>query len=101
MTYGASLWGDDAAKTRMKILLLRAQRKALLSVTGAYCTTSTDALPVLAGVLPLDLEVRRCCLLARSRSDGNGGRESEKRIKEDMVRVWQERWTGSAKGIYL
>jgi hypothetical protein len=56
---------------------------------------------VLAGVLPLDLEVRRCCLLARSRRDGNGGRESEKRIKEDMVRVWQERWTGSAKGRYL
>jgi hypothetical protein len=47
MTYGASLWGDDAAKTRMKILLLRAQRKALLSVTGAYCTTSTN--PACAG----------------------------------------------------
>lgn len=59
MVYGAAVWGETVNDRMMKRLLLGAQRKALLAVTGAYRTTSTEALPVLAGVLPLDLVARQ------------------------------------------
>lgn len=38
--------------------LLSAQRSALLAVTKAYRTTSTDALQIIAGRPPLDLQAR-------------------------------------------
>jgi len=44
----------------MKVIKLLGskQRKALLAITGTYRTVSLDALQVVAGQLPLDLEVR-------------------------------------------
>ncbi|XP_025197550.1 zinc finger BED domain-containing protein 5-like [Melanaphis sacchari] len=81
----------------MKRLLLGAQRGALLAVTGAYRTTSTDALPVLAGVLPLDLAARQWGRLARSRRLGLG-REHMDRVEEEGLAEWQARWEASEKG---
>jgi len=58
MIYGDTLWGETVVDRMMKSLLLKAQQKTLLAITGAYGTTSADALPVLLGVLPLDLAAR-------------------------------------------
>ncbi|GBP65884.1 hypothetical protein EVAR_85152_1 [Eumeta japonica] len=44
----------------IRCALLTAQRPALVLMTKAYRSISTDALPVLAGVLPADLEVIKC-----------------------------------------
>lgn len=56
--YAASIW-DSALHTKKAIKLLGSkQRDALRSITGAYNTTSTDALQVIGGCLPLDLELR-------------------------------------------
>jgi len=100
MTYGAALWGETVVDRTMKSLLLKAQRKTLLAVTGAYGTTSADALPVLLGVLPLDLAARQLGRVARSRRNGDG-KEKEMEIEEETLRDWQTRWDASDKGRIL
>jgi hypothetical protein len=59
ITYAAAGW-CDLLKGKTKTMLLRTQRMALLQVTEAYRTTSTEALQIIAGVMPIDLliEVR-------------------------------------------
>ncbi|CAB0041969.1 unnamed protein product [Trichogramma brassicae] len=54
MLYAAGTWCDLIKSTHRK-KLLQSQRKALITMTKAYTTTSTNALQVLAGALPLDL----------------------------------------------
>ncbi|XP_067120947.1 uncharacterized protein [Centruroides vittatus] len=56
-TYGAQVWGNRAEMTNMKRKIISFQRKFLLRITGAYRTTSNDALCVMAGILPMDLEI--------------------------------------------
>ena len=67
-SYAVGAWGDrlDVRGTRQ---VNNAQRQVLLKITKAYRTTSTAALQVIAGVLPLDLELQHAytCLLYTSR----------------------------------
>lgn len=58
-TYSASVWVQKARQVRQKQQINAAQRGVLVRLTGAYRTTSSDALQVIAGVLPLDLEIVR------------------------------------------
>lgn len=48
----------------------------------------------------MDLEISRCCEMARRRRAGFG-RESEAELTEGYMRKWQERWSGSVKGRFL
>ena len=57
-TYASSVWVHRCDFQFVRKAALQGQRSALLSITKAYQTTSTDALPVIAGVFPLDLEVQ-------------------------------------------
>ena len=108
-TYAAVSWEDKLLKGT-KIQLQRAQRQALLTVTKAYKTTSTDSLLVAAGEIPVDLMVAERCHLYKVRrgipftfgelsydpaNDNNG---IKKRLEKEVLRQWQERWDGSTKG---
>lgn len=55
---GVSVWGHRLKMVNPAQKILQVQRGTLLRITGAFRTTSTDALAVLVGVVPLDLEVR-------------------------------------------
>ena len=44
---------------RHKKLMFSAQIQVLRRTTGAYATASTDCLPVVAGVLPMDLYLEK------------------------------------------
>ncbi|KAF9795895.1 hypothetical protein SFRURICE_017759 [Spodoptera frugiperda] len=57
--YGAPVWADRATIGAVRRKLLQGQRLALIFLCKAYRTVSTEALPVLAGLLPVDLEVQR------------------------------------------
>ncbi|XP_067134112.1 uncharacterized protein [Centruroides vittatus] len=59
VTYGAQVWGKRVNLIHTKRKIISLQRKILLRITGAYSTTSNDALCVMAGLLPLDLEVNK------------------------------------------
>lgn len=80
--------------------LLRTQRPALILLTKAYRSVSTSALPVLAGVLPADLEVLRAGTVC---DEGTKGNEREltalrRATSERVMRMWQDRWDAEGKG---
>ena len=81
--------------------LNQAQRNALLVVTGSYRTTSTDALQVLAGVLPADLQAR-CRVAKWQLSHGHDvteqGFTSIKEVDDWGLDEWQRRWQSSSTG---
>ena len=112
LTYGAVAWAEDMHQ-QDRNRLLSAQRAALLRILGAYSTTPTDSLPVLAGVLPMDLKALE--VLSRSRLKRGLGlrigrllltsQELEDnrdtaalRVTAELGRLWQTRWTNSEHG---
>lgn len=96
MVYAASTW-EAGARTRKAICKLEtAQRKALLAVTGAYRTASTHALQVVAGLLPLDLEIRLAA--ARQRADKENHKRIIEEVENTLLDEWQDRWDASGKG---
>jgi len=78
-------------------LLGSKQRQALLSVTGAYKTTSTDALQVTAGCLPLDLELRLLATKEKVRLCKTHIERIEQ-TEDEVLKIWQDRWISSNKG---
>lgn len=104
--YAASVWAEECMRhyhhrTRANM----AQRRPLLTITKAYKTTSTEALQVLAGVPPLDLELIR---LAKVERDQDAVRRGDLTATEAAVRAeqhnrvtthrWNTRWVLSKKG---
>jgi len=89
ITYGASSWYPNLS-SKLRSKLESAQRQTLLAVTGAYRTTSTRALQVIAGVPPIHLQIE----LRINIENGMSRQEAEDKCLED----WQTLWTGSIKG---
>ena len=95
--------------------LLQSQRLALIFLCKAYRTVSTEALPVLAGVLPVDLEVQRRAAMyysARETMDANFLTQRDRAkisrlfkpqadVWEELLSEWQCRWDNSIKGRHL
>lgn len=99
LTYAAGCWWRRVSTYVVRTALLRAQRPALILLTKAYRSTSTAALPVLAGVLPADLEVERAGKVDDIRH--LPGRELKVRkndLWEEAVASWQQRWEAEARG---
>jgi len=68
ITYVAEIWADGGCALKKIIAALGSmQRDPLRSITSSYKTASTNCLSVVAGVLPLDLEVRRVVQKCRLR----------------------------------
>ena len=89
VTYASPVFADRLnSKTRR--LLLSSQRCALIPMLRAYRTVPGDALPVLAGVLPMDLLVQyRAASYKRLKSE---------ELMEPFIQAWSDRWTNSDKG---
>jgi Reverse transcriptase (RNA-dependent DNA polymerase)/Endonuclease-reverse transcriptase len=97
ITYASEIWRNGLKTGRAIRLLGSKQRRALLSITGAYRTVSTDALQVVAGQLPLDLEVEWNAVRKGSRSQLYSATEV-KELREKILDTWQDRWNRSDKG---
>ncbi|RVE40194.1 hypothetical protein evm_015156, partial [Chilo suppressalis] len=77
------------------------ERPALILLTKAYRSTSSVALPVLAGVLPADLEVTRAGRLGDAREPAvtiEELRSAKLRVTESVNAEWQRRWDTSEQG---
>lgn len=103
VTYAAAVWWRRSSHYAVQSALLRTQRPALVLLTKAYRSVSTAALPVLAAVLPADLEVTRAGRIAQ---EGLGlvGKERKRKVREVtevVVAQWQVRWCSSEKGADL
>ena len=64
VTYGSLVWAHSLDKTLMN-KLKQMQRKILVAISGALRSTPTEAMEVIAGLIPLDLHIME--LAARSR----------------------------------
>lgn len=100
LTYAAAVWYRRSSNFVVKRTLLRTQRPALILLTKAYRSCSSAALPVLAGVLPADLEI---CRAGRVAEEGHQLalkelREVKAHIRSELVALWQERWQASEDG---
>lgn len=100
VTYAAAVWYRRVGVYPVRSALLRGQRTSLVLLTKAYRSVSTAALPVLAGVLPADLQVR----LAGESSERVVGlakieaKAQKRSILDQIYDQWQERWDGSDDG---
>lgn len=56
LLYGSEVWASTLEKRNRAKRLLAVQRTAALRVTSAYRTVSTDAILVIAGIIPIDLQ---------------------------------------------
>lgn len=115
LCYGAPVWVDRAMIVTARRKLLQSQRCALIFLCKAYRTVSTDALPVLAGVLPIDLEIQRRAATyyesrniktpyfvgPRSRPNLSKLMKCPSEVYEDLLNEWQIRWDNSSKGRHL
>ena len=100
VTYAAAVWCERASLYVVRSALLRTQRPSLILLTKAYRSVSSAALPVLAGVLPADLEVLRAGRMEMARQ--NAAKEEtgiERRaIWESIIEAWQNRWNNELNG---
>lgn len=105
-TYSASVWVQKARQVRQKQQINAAQRGVLVRLTGAYRTTSSDALQVIAGVLPLDLEIVRSAAeywlrkgdLQKVQEALQHPATNKNQIRKHIHTIWQNRWNESVKG---
>lgn len=91
ITYAAEIWSKclELKKTIKKLDSI--QRDALKAVTGAYNTSSMAALQVIAGLMPLDLEIKRHCAKIDLRNGRNTPDEYDTKMNE-LLDIWQDRW---------
>ncbi|KAI4475453.1 hypothetical protein M0802_015151 [Mischocyttarus mexicanus] len=114
ITYAAASWADKI-NVHHRRRLKQAQRYALIRVTKAYRTISTDALCVIAGVTPIELQIeeRKSMYLLRKNislqhfdisfaaQESINKAETNKRktlIRKETTRKWQEQWSSSNNG---
>lgn len=95
--YAADIWAQGAKTQKARKKLDQIQRRALLAVTGAYRTTSTHALQVVAGLLPLDLEVKITVAKLRAKEPGTDP-ELVIKTEREVLDEWQDRWRITEKG---
>uniref|UniRef100_A0ABD2WJK8 Reverse transcriptase domain-containing protein n=1 Tax=Trichogramma kaykai TaxID=54128 RepID=A0ABD2WJK8_9HYME len=87
-----------------------AQRSPMLRMSRGYATISTDALQVICGTMPLDLEakckyykrlIRTKTAFTLGRVQYDGGEEANSVIADletELMDTWQRRWDSSIKG---
>lgn len=97
--YASRFWAKDTRHSKSMATLTILQRTPLLGISSAYSTTSNDALQVLTGTLPLDLEVRLQAVKAETRSSPQVERLQQiETHKHQLYNEWQNRWDASKKG---
>lgn len=78
---GVGVWGQEVAKT-LAVKILSKQSRTLLMMLGGYKTISTDAAAVLAGILPLDGEMKKRWAVSELRRRGSIRFQNERNIKK-------------------
>jgi len=96
VTYAAEIWATGTKLIKSQKKLLSAQRAPLLAMT-VHITPSTNCLPVVAGTMPLDLEVRSQALKKNWIRQEITHEEND--IKQNYIfDEWQTRYDTLPKG---
>lgn len=113
MAYGSSVWAGTVQGVRMRDEINRCQRIVMYAFMSVCRTVSTDAMQVLMGELPWDLEVKKKCVFYVLRKGiplvgtypvsseevrGLSLNEAKMLVEERMFDEWQNRWDVSVHG---
>lgn len=114
VTYGATGWCDKVEHSTVRRSLMATQRSILLLLTKACKTTATVSMQVIAGKLPLDLEIIRKGLAGKVKRkinvtwkqyNFNTELNEDKELKMELELLdneikteWQRRWEMESRG---
>lgn len=98
LLYGSEIWGEKMNVRKRANALLAVQRSAALRVTSAYRTVSGSAVLVIAGMIPIDLQILERRRLWTTRQINNVETEIEERTRYETLQRWQERWNADTRG---
>ena len=111
VAYGAGAWANHITKAGLFKLIIT-QRAALITVTRAYCTISTPALPITADVASIEHELQKESLEHGIRNGSQvtrvGGVDYDPaltysgslrcNLKDRQLQSWQVAWENDTKG---
>lgn len=112
-TYGSSVWYEFARTALGRRKCDTCHRTVLLACLPTCHTVSTEALQVLLGALPLDLEVMRRGITYKIKKNlpladsdwltsddivGKSSNDVKRMLAGHAERLWQDRWVNSSKG---
>ncbi|KAJ8930758.1 hypothetical protein NQ314_016409 [Rhamnusium bicolor] len=97
LLYGAPVWHNAMNVGKYQQTFERVQRKMLLRFTSAYRTASTMAIQVIAGVIPIEIQVEEKRYLYSK--EHRQQTTIKKEARERSLDIWQQNWQAeSAKG---
>lgn len=106
VSFGSSIWAHRLRLSTYVTAARGGQRNVLLRLSGAFGTTSTEALCVVLGTFPVDISIRYRAAnywLKRGRPDKVRDITGEElptklHLKRWRITTWQEQWDASTKG---
>lgn len=101
ISYGAWVFQHRLNHCHTRGLLRSIQRKVLLNITGAYCTTSLLALCTVTNNLPMEIKLTQdveVCEARRKIKSGQPNLEKPADIKRRHQKLWQEEWSAADTG---
>lgn len=90
MLYAAPVWAGALSVGVTRQHMAKVQRRMALRVTSAYKTASLDAILVIAGIPPIELQVAE-------RKEIQEGQD-RKSARERLLEKWQSRWENAQNG---
>jgi len=96
LLYGAPVWAGKMSRSGLTELA-KVQRRIALRVAFAFRTTSSDAVLVVTGITPIDLQdIRR--KTTHDQRQNPDPQNSPQETEDKITSVWQSRWDSSSKG---
>ncbi|XP_052740749.1 putative 115 kDa protein in type-1 retrotransposable element R1DM [Bicyclus anynana] len=97
VAHSTILYGAPLFKKAMNVELYRkkletVQRRLAIGVCGAYRTVSTEAVLVIAGLVPIDKLVKERALLFEKKD------QNPHETRENTLKEWEREWSGAGKG---
>lgn len=90
LVYADPIWAGSLKHEYHRNILVQIERRILMKISGAYRTATTEALEVVAGIIPIDLVAKEIILIYNKKM-------TKKDAREHIIDEWQKRWTRSRK----
>ncbi|XP_037960146.1 uncharacterized protein LOC119689451 [Teleopsis dalmanni] len=98
LPYSSEVWADalDIETRRKEIIAVH--RRAALRITSAYRTVLAEAVFVIAGVTPIDLQAKERQRVYNRKTNGDYTQQMARQDQDQTIEMWQQRWNNSTQG---
>lgn len=98
LLYGCEIWGKEMTVKKRAKLVTSVQRTAALRVTSAYRTVSASAVLVIAGMIPIDLQIRQKHKFWLTKQANDTEERTADQLRQEALNSWQTRWNTDTTG---